>query len=185
MARRMLIAGVPLLALLSFASNLVAQSVQPPIANEPASLRTFLHNYMGKPFPASEQEGATRYSFAFADLNDDGTKEVIVYVSGRAWCGSGGCVMWILSPEAGSYRVITKTTVTHLPIRVLDTRSNGWHDLSVMARINAIEPLDEAVLSFDGKTYPNNPSVPPARRLSGRVQGKTVITEATKDQTLY
>jgi hypothetical protein len=85
------------------------------------------------------------------DLQDDGTKEVIVYIGGRGWRGSGGCVMLILAPDGGSYRVVTKTTVTRLPIRVLTTKSNGWHDITVIARINGIEPLYETVLVFDGK----------------------------------
>ena len=185
MARRILIAGAPLLAILSFASNVLAQSVQHPPANEPDPLRAFLQKYLGKPYPAFEQEGATRYSSAFVDLNDDGAKEVIVYLSGRGWCGSGGCVMLILSPEAGSYRVITKATVTRLPIRVLGTKSNGWHDLSVEVAGGGIQQGYPAELSFNGKTYPENPTVPPAHPLSEKVQGKTVISESTKDQSLY
>jgi len=32
-----------------------------------------------------------------------------------------------------------------------------------------------SLLSFDGKTYPNNPSVPPVRKLEGNAEGKIVI----------
>jgi hypothetical protein len=148
-------------------------------------LKKFLQKYLGEPYPASEQEWMTRYSSAFVDLKDDGTKEVIVYLSGRDWCGTGGCVMLILAPEGTSYRVVTKTTVTRLPIRVLTTKSNGWHDVGVVARINGIEPLDEAILSFDGKSYPSNPSVSPARRLEGKVKGKIVVPVAAEGTPLY
>jgi hypothetical protein len=112
-------------------------------------------------------------------------KEVIVYLSGRGWCGSGGCVMLILAPEGETYRVVTKTTVTRLPIRVLTTKSNGWHDISVEVAGGGIQPGYEAELSFDGKSYPSNPTVTPAHRSNGKVQGRTVITETTKDQALY
>jgi hypothetical protein len=66
----------------------------------------------------------------------------------------------------------------------LNKKSNGWHGVSLIARINRIEPLYEAVLVFDGKTYPSNPTIP-ARRLSAQVQGRTVITATTQDHSVY
>jgi len=145
-------------------------------------LKEFLRNYVGIP---DEETKTTQYSIAFVDLRDDGTKEAIVYLSSDGWCGTGGCTMLILAPEATSYRVVTKTTITRLPVRVLATKSNGWHDISVVARINGNEPLYEAILSFDGRTYPSNPSTPPARRLKGKVPGETVIPVTAKDKPLY
>ncbi len=169
---------------LAFAPTVVAQTLKEPLP-QAESLKFFLQKYLGELDPSFEKEAATRYSSAFVDLKDDGTKEVIVYVSGRRWCGTGGCVMLILAPEGASYRVVTETTVTRLPICVLSTKSNGWHDIGVMARTSGVEPLYEAMLSFDGRTYPSNPTVPPARRLNGKVRGRTVITVTTKDQRLY
>jgi hypothetical protein len=93
--------------------------------------------------------------------------------------------MLILAPDGMSYRVITKTTVTRLPIRVLDTKSNGWHDLSVVARTSGVEPLYEASLPFDGKAYPTNPTVPPAHRLIGDAQGKILISATAKEKPVY
>jgi len=89
--------------------------------------------------------------------------------------------MLILAPAGSSYRVVTKTTVTRLPIRMLDTKSNGWHDISVVGG----RPLYEAELSFDGTTYPTNPSVAPASRVRGTAKGRTVISENSKDSPLY
>src|SRR5579859_3880939 len=129
--------------------------------SNPDRVTEFLRNYLGEPYPPFEEQGPTRYSSAFVDLKDDGTKAVIVYVSGRGWCGTGGCVMLILAPEGASYRVVTKTTITRPPIRVLATKSNGWHDISVVVSGGGIS-VHEVELSFDGKTYPSNPSVPPA-----------------------
>ncbi|MFZ3201855.1 MAG: hypothetical protein WA175_11985 [Candidatus Acidiferrales bacterium] len=62
-----------------------------------------------------------------------------------------------------------------LPIRVLATKSNGWYDISVRVQGGGIQPGYEAKLSFDGKTYDNNPSVSPAERLTQKLAGKTVI----------
>jgi hypothetical protein len=162
-----------------------AQTPRQPIPSQAQSLKNFLQSYLGKPYAPFEREGATRYSSTFVDLKDDRTKEVIVYVSGRAWCGSGGCVALILIPEGRSYRVATQTTVTRLPIRVLNTKSNGWHDISVVVAGGGIQPGYEAILSFNGKTYPSNPTVAPAHRSIGEIQGEIVIPATAEEQLLY
>ena len=162
----------------------VAQTMREPIPKQGESLKSFLQSYLGKPYAPFELEGATRYSSAFVDLKGDGTKEVVIYVSGRAWCGSGGCIMLILAPEGTSYRVITRTTITRPPIRILNTKSNGWHDIGVVVAGGDIACY-EAILPFDGKTYPSNPSVPPARRSIEKVQGETVISATAPEQPLY
>ncbi len=169
---------------LMLATRSVAQTTKEQNTKRPESLKSFLQSYLGKPYPAFEQEGATRYTSAFVDLKGDGTKEVIVYVSGRAWCGSGGCVLLILAPEGMSYRVVTRTTIARPPIQMLNTKSNGWHDISVVVAGGGIAGY-EAILPFDGKTYPSNPSVPPARRSIEKIQGETVISVTAQEQPLY
>jgi hypothetical protein len=153
---------------------------QQPGSGQDGSLKEFLQKYVGMP---DAETKTTQYSAAFVDLRDNGTKEVIVYLSSDSWCGTGGCTMLILAPEGGSYKVVTKTPTVKLPIRILTTKSNGWHDIGVVGRINGVEPLYEAVLSFDGKTYPE--SLSDARPSQGEVQGKTVITQTAKDTLLY
>jgi hypothetical protein len=162
----------------------IAQSKSQSISKQAESLKRFLQSYLGEPYLPFEREGATRYSYVFVDLKGDGAKEAIVYVSGRAWCGSGGCVMLILAPEGTSYRVVTETTITRPPIRILDTKSNGWHDIGVVVTGGGIAGY-EAVLPFDGKTYPTNPSVPPARRSIEKIRGQTVISVTAQEQLLY
>jgi len=161
------------------------QTVRKPTSKQAESLRTFLQKYVGEPYPPFEREAPTRYSSALVDLNDDGTKEVIVYLSGRGWCGTGGCVMLILAPDGECYRLVTETTITRPPIRVLATKSNGWHDISVLVAGGGIQPGYEAELSFDGETFPSNPSVVRAHPLKNKVHGKTVISEMSKEEALY
>jgi hypothetical protein len=128
-------------------------------------------------------EGTTRYSAAFIDLNDDGKDEVIVYLIDEKWCGSGGCSALILAYQDSSYRLITKTTVTQLPIRVLSTKTDGWHDLGVWVQGGGIQPGHEARLRFNSKKYPSNPSLP--ARLQQKVGGKVVIPAKTQGTPLY
>jgi hypothetical protein len=125
------------------------------------SLKKFLQGYAGKPWPEFEQESKTRYSAAFVDLAGDGTHQVIVYLSGRAWCGSGGCVTLVLSRIGPSYEIVTKITISRPPIRILNTESNGWKDITVQVAGGGLAG-HEAKLPFNGKTYPSNPSMPPA-----------------------
>jgi len=67
---------------------------------------------------------------------------------------------------------------------MLNTKSNGWHDISVVVAGGGIAGY-EAILPFDGKTYPSNPSVPPARRSIEKIQGETVISVTAQEQPLY
>lgn len=105
-----------------------------------------------------------KYQSASIDLNGDGTDEHIIRTTDRGWCGSGGCSMWVIQEVSGNYEVVSKTSITRLPLRVLETSTNGWRDLSVIAKINA-SIVYEAKLPFDGTSYATNPSVEPAVRI--------------------
>ena len=135
------------------------------------SIRTFVRGYV----KADSSDKEMVYSRALVDLNDDGTNEAIVYLGGHEWCGSGGCTMLLLRPEGSIYRLITRVTITQTPVRVLNSRSHGWHDIAVSVRGGGIQPGYEALLRFNGRTYPTNPSVPPAQRVTQRPPGKVVI----------
>jgi hypothetical protein len=93
--------------------------------------------------------------------------------------------MLILASEGTSFKVVTETTITRPPIRVLATKSNGWHDISVLVAGGGIQPGYEAELSFDGKTYPSNPSVLPAHPLEKRVRGKIAMTATADSSPVY
>lgn len=173
--------AIPAVCLLLVTGSLAQSTGQNSSAME-ASLKKFLQNYEGK--PAGADERAT-YSAAFIDLKDDGTQEAIVYLIGPRWCGSGGCSTLILTPQGSSYRVITKTTVTQPPIRVLSTKTNGWHDLGVWVQGGGAQPGYEARLRFNGRKYPSNPTVPPAQRLPKKVEGRVVVPDNNSGTPLY
>jgi hypothetical protein len=103
----------------------------PAAAAAVSTRKKFLQGYVGVP---TDENKTTRYSAAFVDLRGDGTQEIIVYLTSKAWCGTGGCTTLILAPEGPSYRVVTRITVTRPPIRILDAKSNGRHDIGVQVR---------------------------------------------------
>jgi hypothetical protein len=109
----------------------------------------------------------TKFSYAFVDLNGDGKDEVIVHVTGRSWCGTGGCQTYILTPQGGSYRFVGRIPATRTPIRVLDKVSHGWHSVSVLVRPDASHMYD-GELRFNGQKYPLGEE-PSADGLPGRV----------------
>ncbi|MGB7552731.1 MAG: hypothetical protein WBM04_00045 [Candidatus Korobacteraceae bacterium] len=154
-----------------------------PMTTADLRLKTFLRTYLTRSDAGTEK--MTRYLAAFANLTDNGEGQVVVYLQGRQWCGTGGCTTLILVPEDSSYKVISSITVGWPPVRVLRTKTKGWHDLGIWVQGGGIQTGYEADISFDGKAYPSNPSIPPARRLTEKVAGKTVIEKDAVGVPLY
>jgi hypothetical protein len=119
------------------------------------------------------------YAVSYFDLNDDGADEALVYLRSRGHCGSGGCHLYVLTPRRGRWERVSGHTITNLPVRILRSRHRGWRDISVRVRFDARTSYYTA-LPLDGRTYPLNPSVPPARRLSPNERGIIVIDTDTR-----
>jgi hypothetical protein len=117
----------------------------------------------------------SHYTSVFHDLNGDGKPEAIVYLDKSEWCGSGGCNTLILEPNKDSWKIISNITITWLPIRLLKKERNGWQSLGVWVQGGGIQPGYEAELDFNGRTYPTNPTVPPAHRLDQNTPEEILI----------
>lgn len=117
---------------------------------------------------------ALDYERVEADLNADGRAEVFIYVRDAESCGSGGCNLYVLSPEERGYRLVLRATLVHLPVMLLPTSTEGWRDIGVTVAGGGIAEPYVARLRYEGGHYPSNPTVPPARRL-GRVSGEVLI----------
>jgi hypothetical protein len=166
-----------------FLCSTVALAQASPSQPPPAQIRSQrLEEYLRN---ALREETGTRYVAAFFDLDDDERQEAIVYFMDPFHCGTGGCETWVLAPKNSSFRVVSKISIVQLPIRALATKSHGWHDLGVGVRGGGIQQGYEARLSFNGKKYPHNPTVPPAKRITGAVAIKTLIPESAKAEPLF
>ena len=193
-------AGLSLTACVACLASLVAacpaqaqlKSGAPSTAVED-SLKAFLRGYLRTYASPMSDDKTARYSAAFVDLNGDGKQEVIVYVSGRDWCGTGGCTTFIFSPKGDTYRVVAEISVRHTPIRVLKSTSHGWHSISAFVRGETVivgqslvtEPNYEAELRFDGTTYDWVPSEALARPAIGKMTGEVVISESDEGTLLF
>lgn len=125
---------------------------QPPVGA--SELKEFLRQELHDPY--GPDDIGTRYSAVAVELHDK-VKDVVVYVTGNDWCSSDGCYALLLEPEGRTFRVITHFTFINLPIRVLDSTTQGWHDLTVQVRDNG-QRSRRVILKFNGASYPGNPS---------------------------
>ena len=169
--------------MLAFIAGCVSALAAPPSPTSPKDsqkVRAFLQQYL---LDADDKEA--RYLAAFVDLEGVGPRDVIVYFTDQHMCGTGGCSMLILAPRRSSYNVVGSITIAWPPVRVLKTKSHGWHDITVWVQGGGIQPGYEAVLSFDGRIYPNNPTMPPARPATQKVEGETVIPELPWGAPVY
>ncbi|EIZ78883.1 hypothetical protein WSK_2426 [Novosphingobium sp. Rr 2-17] len=116
--------------------------------------------------------GEVRYAKAEADLDGDGSPEVLVYVGGSLLCGTGGCNLEVLKREGGELKRVSDISVVQLPVGVLDSKTNGWRDLAVSVSGGGVQSATMK-LPFDGKTYADNPTVAPAAPVESI--GKTLI----------
>lgn len=142
------------------------------------SLRKFLQNWNGRP-------DGTRYIAAFTKLNGGQRPEAIVHLLSNSWCGSGGCSTLILAQYGKSWRIITNIRITHTPIRILAKIKHGWHSIGVLVSGGGVTNAYEAELDFNGKTYPINPTMPPALKLNSRSIGEIIIPSVAGAVPLY
>ena len=95
------------------------------------------------------------YQYAFYDLNQDGVQDAVVMLKGSNWCGSGGCTVLVFKGIShDQFQPLSKMTVTDVPIYALNSKTEGWSDLSVYSR-----GMGQVVLKFNGQSYPSNPSM--------------------------
>jgi len=76
----------------------------------------------------------THYAVGFVDLNRDGINEAVVYLTGRYWCGTGGCQTLVLARSGRTFRLVGRILATRLPIRALDRTTHGWRVLTARVR---------------------------------------------------
>ncbi|QWC55997.1 hypothetical protein F7D01_01800 [Erythrobacter sp. 3-20A1M] len=106
------------------------------------------------------------------DLDGDGTMEALVYLDGPTVCGSGGCNLVVLRRASSGFQVLGRTTVTRLPLGVLDSSTGTMRDLWVTVGGGGL-PTGYRKLTWQGTAYPSNPTVAPAETIDQ--MGETII----------
>jgi hypothetical protein len=156
-----------------------------PLGALPVSRDRALHDYLQDRLRADRAaDPDARYVAAWADLNGDGRPEAIVYLLSGNYCGTGGCNLMVFTSAGRSWRQVADVTIVNPPIRLLSSASHGWRDLAVTVAGGGAR-AHEASLSFNGRAYPTNPSVPPARTLGRSVPGSILIADRERGQPLF
>lgn len=95
--------------------------------------------------------------FRFAEVELDGRSpaEILVLLLDREWCGTGGCSAVVYRRIAGGLLEVGSIALVD-DVRVSRSPRAGWRDLYVENRHGSW------LLRFDGRTYPENPTVAPA-----------------------
>lgn len=119
-----------------------------------------------------------RSCLALADLNGDGSPELLIYAADASRCGSGGCDLVVLTQRKADWSIVAATTVTRLPIHRLTTRTNGWSDLGVTVGGGGVAP-GVARMRFDGRRYPDNPTLQPLA--APEELGEVLLAESEPD----
>ena len=132
---------------------------------------------------ATGQDAEVRYYYNRVDLNGDGSFEAIVHLVGPSICGTGGCTTLILQPAPNGYRLVSTITVTRTPIIVSPQRTRGWSDLIVYVTGGGITRGYYVALRFDGRTYPDNPTVLRALRSKAGIRGKAYLADEVSTAT--
>ena len=172
--KRSRISGAVLWMSLVFCGRLViAQQQVIATPEQVESLKHFLDHYIADGSPETKSEPQP-YRYAFVHLSGDGRLEAVAYLTGNGWCGSGGCTTLVVTQKALSYVIVGDIAISRLPIRILPTKTNGWHDLGVEVFGGGILNPYEARLPFNGRRYAGNPTVVPAQRLH-REAGEILI----------
>lgn len=116
--------------------------------------------------------GAVVHEFhhALTDLDGDGVQDAVVLLIGRDWCGTGGCTLLVLKGKADGFVPVSDSSISEEPIRVSKRETHhGWKTIIVHSR-----GAGEALLRFDGKKYPDNPSMQPMAN-PGQLKDSTIL----------
>lgn len=115
--------------------------------DEPVLLIKSVHAY-------AQKEQRPMFQYALTDLNGDSYLDAVVLMRDSDHCGSGGCTMLVFRGMKSGFRLVSSSTLTYPPVRVLSGKELGWRTLLVVTR--GIGPV---VMRFDGRKYPSNPSM--------------------------
>lgn len=108
-----------------------------------------------------------RYVYGEVDLNGDGRDEMLVYLLGPFFCGSGGCNLLLFEGGGDGYTLVDEFPTSRLPIIVSPERSEGWSDL-VRPESGGGAPPSYVRHAFDGERYAERERLPADPAPEGR-----------------
>ena len=151
-----------------------AFQTQPDSAIETAILQTS-PDYSRSVVDMEQGLGKARYVYSRVDLNDDGQEEVLVYLLGPFFCGTGGCNLMIFTDGPNGYVLVNDFPISRPPIIGSSQKTEGWHDLWRLESGGGA-PASYVKYVFDGKEYVEQERVPADEVPAGQIYLSTEIT---------
>lgn len=132
-----------------------------PVADDDALIASVVQ-HLG---PANAPSANAKYLAGRTDLDGDLDEDGIVYLIDPAFCGTGGCPVYVSRQGVGGMNVISTIGPAQLPIYALAKGADGWHELGITVGGGGTPRTLKAVPH--GPTgYADNPTEPPAREAS-------------------
>ncbi|MEM6988717.1 MAG: hypothetical protein AAF499_19605 [Pseudomonadota bacterium] len=125
----------------------------------------------------------TEHHFAYTDLNDDESLDVVVLLTDDSWCVGESCTAMIFVSEGDSVRLVSKLSLVNGPVALGEYVEGGWRDLYV--RLPGRRALTMARVSFDGTEYPNSPSKWGVDTVKGYGPGRLLLSGNGDYQSIY
>jgi hypothetical protein len=145
---------------------------KPGTSSEDTQFRRWLVHYLKSDPDYADGKDRTNLMFGYAlvDLNGDGRREAVVYVSEAGLCGSSGCDLEIFELGKSGWRPLgIDLGNTRPPIRLLPTKTHGWRDLSGWQYGGGVDrPFESWISLYPRDNDPKRPAKVP-RRIHGRV----------------
>lgn len=101
-----------------------------------------------------------KFDYGLVDLNGDGILDAIVLFKGPEDCGSGGCLLEIFRGTEQGFEFVSGSTISREPIQFLKEKRSHWRSFTVLVAGGGAKVCN-ALMRFNGKKYPLNPSTAP------------------------
>lgn len=98
-----------------------------------------------------------RYFYNYINLDEDEELELMVYLIGMAFSGSGGSTLDIYDVVGNKLEYVHTMNLVHTPIYINDSMTNGWFDIILYVSGGGIEGNYRIIKNGEG--YPLNPSI--------------------------
>jgi len=127
--------------------------------------------------PSSRDMVAQPFAIAREDLNDDGSKEVILMGTSSDWCGSGGCAIVVLDKRAGKWVPILEYRNVFSPLVVTNEKIGEYRALAAVDDKGVIVSVDRPGTPMSGEQCVYAMKAPETTRERDSVQAADSVAE--------